>query len=91
MSNLLQSITNQELFDKHLCNQSSHYKNMNDFCHERKPSCTIAKSTPFTVSKDNWDTNEDTGKSKKNVLYVLRYAKGMCPTEVMLNSEKTSL
>ena len=36
-------------------------------------------------------TKEDTGKSKKNVLYVLRYAKGMCPTEVMLNSEKTSL
>ena len=26
MFNLLRSITNQELFDKHLCNQSSHYE-----------------------------------------------------------------
>ena len=28
----------------------------------------------FAVSKDKWDTKEDTGKSMKNVLYVLRYA-----------------
>ena len=33
------------------------------------------KSTLFTVSKDEWDTKEDTGKSMKNALYVLRYAK----------------
>ena len=35
----------------------------------------IAKSTLITVSKDEWDTKEDTGKSMKNVLYVLWYAK----------------
>ena len=29
----------------------------------------------FAVSKDEWDTKEDTGKSMKNALYVLRYAK----------------
>ena len=29
----------------------------------------------ITVSKDEWDTKEDTGKSMKNALYVLRYAK----------------
>ena len=29
----------------------------------------------FTVSKDEWDTKEDTDKSMKNILYVLRYAK----------------
>jgi len=29
----------------------------------------------FTVSKDEWNTKEDTGKSLKNVLYVLWYAK----------------
>ena len=49
--------------------------NTDNFHHEGKPSHTIAKSTPFTVSKDEWDTKEDVGKSMKNALYVLRYAK----------------
>ena len=49
--------------------------NTDDFCYEGKPSCAIAKSTLFAVSKDEWDTKEDTGKSMKNALYVLRYAK----------------
>ena len=40
----------------------------------------------FAVSKDEWDTKEDTGKSMKNVLYVLRYAKSML---LGSNSEKT--
>ena len=30
-----------------------------------------AKLTPFTVSKDEWDTKEDTGKFMKNALYIL--------------------
>ena len=30
----------------------------------------------FAVSKDEWVTKEDTGKSMKNALYVLQYAKG---------------
>ena len=47
-------------------------KNTDDFRYEGKPS---AKSTPFSVSKDEWDTKEDTGKSMKNALYILRYAK----------------
>ena len=29
----------------------------------------------YTVSKDKWGTKEDTGKSMKNTLYVLWYAK----------------
>ena len=29
----------------------------------------------FAVSKDEWDTKEDTGKSMKNALYKLRYDK----------------
>ena len=49
--------------------------NMDDLCYEGKPSRAIAKSTLFTVSKDEWDTKEDTGKSMKNALYALRYAK----------------
>ena len=62
-------------------------KNMNDFRYEGKPLHAIAKSTPFAVSKDEWDTKEDTGKSTKNALYVLRYAKRMCLAEVTSNSE----
>jgi len=33
------------------------------------------KSTPFKVSKDEWDTKEDTGKSMKNALYVQQHDK----------------
>ena len=50
-------------------------KNMDDFCYEGKPSHATAKLTLFAVSKDGWDTKEDTGKSMKNTLYVLWYAK----------------
>ena len=50
-------------------------KSMDDFHYEGKPSRATTKSTLFAVSKDEWDTKEDTGKSLKNALYVLRYAK----------------
>ena len=50
-------------------------KNTDDFRFEGKPSHARTKSTPFPVNKDEWDTKEDTGKSMKNALYVLRYAK----------------
>ena len=46
-----------------------------DFRYEGKPSHATTKSTLFAVSKDEWDTKEDTGKSMKNALYILRYAK----------------
>ena len=45
------------------------------FRYKGKPSCANAKSTLFAVSKDEWDTKEDTGRSMKNVVYVLRFAK----------------
>ena len=123
MFNPLHSISNQELFEKHLYNpripkernraarpnhtnyrlkskvsitlrcrlcstcytavrikstsaiEIATMKNTDDFCFEGKPSRARAKSTPFPVSKDEWDTKEDTGKSMKNALHVLRYAK----------------
>ena len=50
-------------------------KNTDDFCHEGKPTRTTAKSTPFAVSKDEWDIKENTGKFMKNALYILQYAK----------------
>jgi len=45
-------------------------KNMDDL-----PSCATTKLTLFTVSKDEWNTKEDTGKSLKIALEVLWYAK----------------
>jgi len=43
---------------------------MDDFHYERKLSHAL---TPFTVSKDEWDTKEVTGKSIKNVLYSKKH------------------
>ena len=65
-------------------------KNTDNFCYEGKLSHATIKPTPFAVSKDKWDTNKDTGKSMKSVLYVLQYAKRhvLYPAEATLNSEK---
>ena len=56
-------------------------KNTNDFGYKWKPSSVTTNSTPFalpfSVSKDKWDTKENTGKSMKNAYIhtVLWYAK----------------
>jgi len=42
-------------------------QNTKNFCYERKPS--------LLESKDECHIKEDTGKSKKNALYVLWHAK----------------
>jgi len=74
--NLLHSSINQEVFEKHLCIKSSHYeKHGRFFIMQRKPSRATTKLMLFTVSKDEWNTKEDTGKSLKNALHVLRHAK----------------
>ena len=75
--NLLHSNTNWDLIKKHLYNQGSHYEKYRWFplhMQGRKPSRATTKSTLFAVSKDEWNTNEDTGWCMKNALYVLRYA-----------------
>jgi len=73
MFDLLLSSTNPELFEKHLCNKSSHYEKYGQFLiTQRKPSCAITKLMPFTVSKDERNTKEDTGKSLKNALHILQ-------------------
>ena len=46
--------------------------NTDNFHYKGKPSRATAKSA---VSEDEWDTKEDTGKSMKNALYILWYAK----------------
>ena len=76
MFDLLHSSTNQEVFEKHLCIKSSHYEKYGRFLvTQRKPSRATTKLTLFTVSKDEWNTKEDTGKSLKNALHVLWCAK----------------
>jgi len=74
MFNSLHSSTNQE---KHLCNQGSHHEKIwTIFVTQRKPSHATIKSTLFTVSKDEWITKQDTGKSLNNTLHILQYALG---------------
>ena len=57
------------------CLKSTSAIKVDTMSYERKSSRATTKSTLFTVSKDEWDTKEDTGKSMKNALYVLWYAK----------------
>jgi len=45
---------------------------------QRKPSRATTTSTLFTVSKDEWNPKEDTGKSLKNTLDVLQFANHFC-------------
>ena len=75
MFNLLHSSTNQELLKSTSTIKITITKNTEEFHFKGKPSHATAKSTLFAVSKDEWDTKEDTGKSMKNALYVLQYAK----------------
>ena len=55
---------------------------------QRKPLYDTTKLTLFTANKDKWNTNEDTGMSMKNILHVLRYAKGTSQAEVTSSSDK---
>jgi len=41
-----------------------------DFHYEWKPSRAYHKIDTFVVSKDEWNTKEDPGKSMKNALHV---------------------
>ena len=71
-----QRSTNQELFEKHLYNKSSHCEKYGQFLvMQRKPSHATTKLMLFIVSKDEWNIKKDTGKSLKNALHVLRRAK----------------
>jgi len=73
MFNLLCSSTNQLLFKKNFCNQSSHYENYGQIYGSHHVPTT--KSTLFVVNKDEWYTKEGRGKSMKDALYVQWYGK----------------
>jgi len=82
MFNPLHSSTNQELFKKHLCKIS---------VTQSKQSHVTTKSTLFAVSKDEWNTKEDAGKSLKNSLYVLQYAKRRLSAEATIKLKRALL
>ena len=50
-------------------------KNTDAFRYTKKPSRVTTKLMLFTVSKDEWNTKEDSGKSLKYALDKLQYAK----------------
>jgi len=63
---------NQKVFEKQLCNQSSQYEK---YGYKEETITCNHRTNAFTVSKDEWNTKEGTGKSMKNALYILWYAK----------------
>ena len=70
MFKLLYSSTNQKLFEKH---QNGAYGKHGQL--KGNPSHATTRSTPYFVSKNEWNTKEGTGKSMKKALYVLWFAK----------------
>jgi len=77
---------NQQLFEKYLSNQVSYYEKYGQF--PLRKGVQPPHPTLFTVSKDE-NTKGDTGKSMKNALQVLWYAKRhLLGAKVTLNSEK---
>jgi len=90
MFNLLHSSTNQELFEKHLCNQGSHYEKYGLFplCTEGSLRYATTKLTVFTVIKDEWNTKECTGKSRIMHWTYCGMPKGTSQAETMSNNGK---
>jgi len=68
MSNPLYSSTNQQLFKKNFCNQSSHYENYGQFPLGFEAITCLPQNQHFSW----WakDTKEGPGKYMKNALYA---------------------
>ena len=63
------------LFEKQLCNQNTHYEKYRQFLLHKGAIACYQQINTFAFSKDEWNTKEDTGKSMKNILNILWYAK----------------
>ena len=78
MFNPLHSIINQKLFERYLCDQSSHYeKNVDDVCYEKGSHqvCVTVGLTHFAVNKDKCNAKHETSKFMKNALFIRQFAK----------------
>ena len=69
-ADLLHSSINQELFDKHLCNQSSHYEKYDKFPLRKEVFIHHHQINTLYCQKYELDTKEDTGKSMRNTLWL---------------------
>jgi len=65
-------------------------KNTGDFRYATEAFMCNHQFTLFAVSKDKWNAKEDTGKSLKNALHILQYAKGTSRAEVTSKTVKKS-
>jgi len=87
----------KKYFEKQLFNQSSQYEKYRKFSvmkgshHVQPPNRQL---TPFSVSKDQWNAKEGTGKTMKNALYIQYLYCGMSKStsraKATSNSEKSS-
>jgi len=71
VASYVQPVMQQQLFKKNFCNQSRKLQMISIM--NGSHCVPTTKSTLFVVNKDEWDTEEDTGKSMKNALHVRRY------------------
>jgi len=90
MFNSLHSNTNQELFEKCLCNQGSHHENYGRFLLCKGSHHVQPPNQYFLLSaKMNGTQRRTLGKSLKNVLHVLWCVWQKVPrAEAMSNSKK---
>jgi len=64
---------NKELFEKNLCNQSSHYEKYGQLRYAKEAITCNHQINAFHCQQNN--PKEDNGKPLKNALDVLQYAK----------------
>jgi len=90
--NPLCSSTNQQLFKKNFCNQSSHYENYRRFNESHHVPTT--KSTLFVVNKEEWYINEGcaTCKSEKVIVFQKSCHKycALCPHKILFTNTLTA-
>ena len=83
--NSLHNVMNQELFEKHLCNQSSHYKKYGRFPLWREAITCYCQIDTFCCQQ-RWMGHKG-GHWWMHCTYC-GVPKGTCPAEAMSNSEK---
>ena len=89
MFNPLYSNTNRELFEKHLCNQSSHYEKYGWFPFRREAYHVLPLNRHFSLSAKMNGTQRRTLVSPWRMHFMYcSIPKGTSQDEAMLNSEK---
>jgi len=91
MFNLLHNSMNQKLFEKHLCNQGSHYEKYRQFSLRKGSHHMQPPNQCFSLSAKMNGTQRKTLVSPWRMHWTYcGMPKGTSPAEVMLNSEKAN-